>query len=93
MKKNDQAARPIGRPPASVQRQPEVPAEIPQPVDERHVPALLCPKCGAFMRPHVERWETGGYASCVCTAPAWRLNRSEACRFTYRPPLVRVKTV
>lgn len=92
---NDLPRKP-GRPPNSVPRNPEVEAQIPAAFDDRHVPPMNCPKCGAFIRPEVERWiekspDHGPYAMCICTAPKFQRTRHDACRFTYRPALVRVR--
>lgn len=78
---NRTAERKQGRPPASEPRSPAEEAVID--TTQRHVPPLVCPKCGRGMTPRVERWEQNGEAACLCTL--------SNCRFLYRPAMVRVK--
>ena len=78
---NRTAERKQGRPPASEPRMAAEEARVD--TTQRHVPPLVCPKCGRGMTPRVERWETSGEASCICTL--------SNCRFLYRQAMVRVK--
>lgn len=68
----------------------DVPQQTPAIVDTtlRHVPPMVCPKCGRGMTPLVERWRPANAdgvqtADCKCT-----LNN---CMFVYTPASVRLK--
>lgn len=89
---SDHERRKPGRPPKTDEPGPEQFAEVAAPTNsEKFIPAMNCPKCGAFIKPRLERWEQSGRASLVCTSDTWRLRPQDACLFTYWPARVQIK--
>lgn len=81
---NNRIAKPQGRPP---NYEKQAPTEAVPDLTQRHVPPLVCPKCGRGMTPRVERWRSdaiGTFADCICVLTN--------CKFIYRPAETRVKS-